>query len=152
MSALTFTSNPARLRMEAAGKAYQNRNVVSARMAAEERRRRSARRIHNAILAVAHFRPAASVVDIVREICERERIDAREIISHRRPVNVTLARFEIWWRCRRDTTLSLTQLGRIFDRDHTTVLYGIRMHAKRMEGLGCESPNCNSHRSTQPAY
>jgi phage FluMu protein gp41 len=41
-------------------------------------------------------------------------------------------RDEVWWLARRHTALSLPQIGQLSDRDHTTVLAGLRRIEGRM--------------------
>lgn len=56
------------------------------------------------------------------------------IRSPSRSRHLAHARQEFWWRARRETDASYPKLGRFTgNRDHTTVIYGERAHAKRLE-------------------
>lgn len=70
---------------------------------------------------------------IIRQVAEKHGIMATDIVSARRNRTLVLARHEAMWRCKAETTFSLPQIGRAFgNRDHTTVIHGIKMHEKRM--------------------
>lgn len=47
------------------------------------------------------------------------------IVSHRRQRSLVRARQVGMWLAYRSTTVTLTQIARVFDRDHTTVIHGI---------------------------
>lgn len=74
---------------------------------------------------------------IAREVCLKHQVSMAELLSMRRSQFLCLARYEAFWRCREETTMSLPQIGyRFGGRDHTTVLHGIRRHEQRMrEGV-----------------
>lgn len=57
-----------------------------------------------------------------------------EMMSVGRQRALCNARFEAMWRCAAETTRSLPEIGRAFQKDHTSVLHGIRRHAE-MHGL-----------------
>jgi len=89
---------------------------------------------------------------IAQEVAAKHGISIRDIISHRRDVPTVKARHEAFWRCRKETTYSIPQIGHHFgQRDHTTVLNGIRRHEERMRAEsvdgGCEH---HSHLSNEP--
>lgn len=69
--------------------------------------------------------------NIVREVAATHGITVAEMLSPRRFTKLVLARQEAWWRCKKETTQSLPQIGAFFHRDHTTILSGIR-HFERM--------------------
>jgi chromosomal replication initiation ATPase DnaA len=55
-----------------------------------------------------------------------------EMISLRRDRHIVRARHHAMWKMKKNTDRSLPQIGRILgDRDHTTVLHGVRAHEKR---------------------
>ena len=71
---------------------------------------------------------------IACEVAAKHQVSMTDLFSARRDQMVVRARHEIFWRCRYETTMSLPQIGKRFgDRDHTTVLHGIRKHTQRME-------------------
>ena len=70
---------------------------------------------------------------IAREVGKKHGVSLNELVSHRRSRPIVVARHEAFWRCRNETSLSYPQIGRLFGgRDHTTVLWGIRQHEKRI--------------------
>jgi hypothetical protein len=81
--------------------------------------------------------PRKTAKEIGREVAEKHRIPFSVLLSERRTKPVVMARHEAFWRCHRETSLSLPQIGRFLGgKDHTTVLWGIRQHEKRMETAG----------------
>jgi chromosomal replication initiator protein len=72
--------------------------------------------------------------EIISEVCEKRGVSKNAIISARRNVDLVLARQEVMWRAREETTLSLPQIGRALgNRDHTTVLHGMRRYQGRID-------------------
>lgn len=70
---------------------------------------------------------------VAKEVATKHGVTVKELRSARRDRVVVAARHEAFWRCSKDLAMTLPQIGRCFgDRDHTTVLHGVRMHEKRM--------------------
>jgi chromosomal replication initiation ATPase DnaA len=70
---------------------------------------------------------------IANEIAKQHGFTFRQLISPRRDAKIAQARQHAMWQLDRDTNLSLPQIGKLMgDRDHTTILHGIRAHARRM--------------------
>jgi hypothetical protein len=68
-----------------------------------------------------------SVRDVMRSVATYYHIEILDIISHRRTADVVKPRHVFFYLSRRLTTRSLVEIGReCDDRDHTTVLHGIR--------------------------
>ena len=87
--------------------------------------------------------PAAAA--ILEDVARTRRIRRDRILSRERTIAVSRARQEIFARLyalRRGgastgAVYSSAQIGRWFERDHSTVLWGIRAHEARMaEGRG----------------
>lgn len=81
--------------------------------------------------------------DIIAEVASRHGMLARDILGVHRSKPVVLARQEAMWRVHRDRPeISFPQLGRLFDRDHSTVIHGIRSHEERRRKVigGMETP------------
>lgn len=71
---------------------------------------------------------------IIHEVCTKHGLTFSEITGERREHRLVVARHEAFYRLSRETAMSLPMIGRRFSgRDHTTVLYGLRKHAERME-------------------
>ena len=77
---------------------------------------------------------------ILADVASARGVPVAQILSHRRTRRIAEARQEAWSRIyalraggpSHTAVYSLPQIGGWFDRDHTTVLHGIRAHKKRM--------------------
>lgn len=137
MSTLVFSSNPARLRMEAAGRRYGNaynaRGLRAIQLAREARRRRLLAKMEARLFGttLAGEKPATMISTIVDEVCTRYRMDPEQLLTDRsRPV--ARIRHEAYWICRIQGRRSLPEIGRFFHKDHSTVMHGVTEHARRM--------------------
>lgn len=84
--------------------------------------------VKDPVLAMPHWRR------IVLDVCQKHGLRYQDIISARRPVPLVRARHEAMYRLQQETTMSLPAIGkRLGNRDHTTVMWGIRKHQQRME-------------------
>lgn len=70
--------------------------------------------------------------DILAEVSAQTGVSRDQIMSAKRLRSVTVARQFLYWRAYHETPLSLSQIGQKFDRDHTTVLHGIRKTEDRI--------------------
>lgn len=69
---------------------------------------------------------------ILAECVEKHDLPAREILGPWRARELVWARQELAYRLRAETPMSYPQIGLfIGGRDHTTILYSVRQHAKR---------------------
>jgi hypothetical protein len=67
------------------------------------------------------------IEDIARAVCAEFQLTKTELLSERRSLNVVLPRQIAFSLCKHLTTRSLVKIGRRFgDRDHTTVLHGVK--------------------------
>jgi len=90
-------------------------------------------RFHQAALMDQHCN---TLEDIVRRICRATGITLTDIRSGRRSRHIAFARQAIfYWACR-TTRRSLPEIGRYFERDHTTVLHGKREYPKKRALMG----------------
>lgn len=71
---------------------------------------------------------------IIEEVSNQTMIPVRDILSKKRDRPTAHARQLCFYRIRHECNYSLPAIGRLFDRDHTTVLHGIRQETKRREG------------------
>lgn len=70
---------------------------------------------------------------IVMEVCLKHAVSMMEITSDQRKQQIVHARHEAFWRCSKETRLSLANIGgKMGGFDHTTVIHGIRKHALRI--------------------
>jgi chromosomal replication initiator protein len=83
-----------------------------------------------------------SVEDIQRAVCRHFRLSNSALLRKDRHKSVVLARQVAMYICRTRLTCSLPELGRAFgNRDHTTVLHGVR----RVEALRNRDPQVKAH-------
>ncbi|MET4636178.1 helix-turn-helix domain-containing protein [Kaistia defluvii] len=68
---------------------------------------------------------------IITQVARKHGLTDNDILSARRNTKVVRARQEAMYRAVNETTHSLTVVGKVFGRDHTTVMHGIRQHAAR---------------------
>jgi hypothetical protein len=72
-----------------------------------------------------------SMREIMDQTADKYSCTILDLKSARRTRKYTQARFECYWRARRETALSLPQIGRLMGgRDHTTVLHGCKKYEK----------------------
>lgn len=71
---------------------------------------------------------------MARWIAETHRVSLTGLFSARREAPVVRARQELMWLMKEHLTWSLPHIGRFLgDRDHTTVLHGVRKHQERLD-------------------
>lgn len=72
--------------------------------------------------------------DILNEVAEKHGLQVSAIKSHTRQKSLIAARFEAYYRIRKETNLSLPEIGmRMGGFDHASVLHGIRKHEERLK-------------------
>lgn len=82
-------------------------------------------------------RPAA-IAEIIAEVAKETGLTVAMLVGDRRSRPIVAARHLAYWRVARETGASLAAIGRAFgDRDHTTIIHGIRKHELRS---GLKSP------------
>ncbi len=70
--------------------------------------------------------PARALMEaICLNVADRHRISLCEIRGSSRRAELVAARHEAMWRMKRELRLSSTQIGRYFNRDHTSVLHAV---------------------------
>lgn len=70
---------------------------------------------------------------IICAVAKAHGVSIRELIGPRRNRHLVYARQHAMWELRQHTDLSSVQIGVILgNRDHATILHGIKAHAKRM--------------------
>lgn len=81
---------------------------------------------------------------IMLQVCATYGIKYTHLVSKRRQRVIARPRQEAYYRCYNETPASLPEIGRAFgNRDHTTILYGIREHEKRLK-VGTGGANIQS--------
>lgn len=79
------------------------------------------------------IRTDPTMAEIAAQVAAERRISVAELKGGRRDAFLAQARQEAMWRMREQDRWTLPQIGRFFNRDHTTVLHGIRAYARRLE-------------------
>lgn len=70
--------------------------------------------------------PRARAKQILWETCERHGVSVEAVCGPRRIHKIMLCRREAVWLIAKHTTLSLTQIGALLSKDHTTILMTVR--------------------------
>ena len=66
-------------------------------------------------------------MNIVREVCETHDVTRDEIFEKNRSKKLVMARGVIYDRIRNELGWSYPKIGKLFGRDHTTILHGVRL-------------------------
>lgn len=66
------------------------------------------------------------LLDLVAEICREHHVPIAEVLSRRRNAPIAAVRKVVWAELYHDRGLSYPDIGRLFGRDHSTVLFGVR--------------------------
>ena len=73
-----------------------------------------------------------AIADIIAEVARETGLTVAMLVGDRRSRPIVAARHLAYWRVARETGASLAAIGRAFgDRDHTTIIHGIRKHEQR---------------------
>jgi chromosomal replication initiation ATPase DnaA len=72
--------------------------------------------------------------DIIAEVADEFLIFPSDIIAHKNKPKFVQARQKAMWRARHETSSSYLKLARIFKRDHSTVMYGVRCWEAKLNG------------------
>ena len=72
--------------------------------------------------------------DIIAEVADEFQLFPSDIIAHKKKPKYVSARHKAMYRARQETDASYLKLARIFKRDHTTVIHGVRCWEARLDG------------------
>lgn len=64
-------------------------------------------------------------------VCLKHGMGRKDILGPSHYYEICRVRYEFAWLLKFNMGLSLTRIGQILNRDHTTILHGLRQHAKR---------------------
>lgn len=82
---------------------------------------------------LVHIDAPVSFKVLMRAVCEKNDVTQIDLVSSRRTQHVAHARQELMYWAKTRTGMSLPDIGRrLGDRDHTTVLHGVRVHGQRI--------------------
>ena len=72
--------------------------------------------------------------EIIAEVADEFLIFPSDIIAHKNKPKFVQARQKAMYRARHETSSSYLKLARIFKRDHSTVIYGVKCWEARLNG------------------
>ena len=72
--------------------------------------------------------------DIIAEVADEFQLFPSDFVRPKRRSKIVKARHKAMWRARQETDASYLKLARIFKRDHTTVIHGVRCWKARLDG------------------
>lgn len=69
-----------------------------------------------------------SPMEVIDRVARKHGVSKSEILGRERTARISAVRHEAYAAVRDSTGMSYPAIGRIFRRDHTTILHGIRKH------------------------
>lgn len=78
-----------------------------------------------------NFPPRPSVMDCIAYVASQTGVTVEEITGKSRKARITEARQAAMYEARKHTGKFTTTIGRVFNRDHSTIIYGCQAHAER---------------------
>jgi chromosomal replication initiation ATPase DnaA len=72
--------------------------------------------------------------EILYQVLDETGLTKEQLLGRQKINRIVEARHRLCWRLYRETTMSMTAVGNYLDRDHTSVLNGIRRHEERLNG------------------
>ena len=78
-----------------------------------------------------------TIAQIIAEVAAKHGLTVVDMHSERKRSTICWARQEAYWRCINETTCSTVTIGRCFGgRDHSTIIHGAKVYAKRKAAGG----------------
>lgn len=74
----------------------------------------------------------AAIRRAVEEVAAKHAVPMRELTGPAKHRSLAYIRQEAMWSARQTTGASFPEIGRVLNRDHTTVIHGVRAHAARI--------------------
>lgn len=71
---------------------------------------------------------------VVKAVVRKYPVTAGDILGPRRTSVICQARNEAAWKMRREAGMTLSQIGRYLDRDHSTIINSLKVHESRING------------------
>lgn len=65
---------------------------------------------------------------IIAEVCEEFKVSQLDLLSKRRTADLVKPRFRVAYRLKTETLLSLAGIGRLLNRDHTSIIHALRRY------------------------
>ena len=85
------------------------------------------------------------IKDIIAEVADEYLIFPSDITGHKRRPKFVAPRHKAMWRARTETNASYLKLARIFKRDHSTVIHGVKCWEAKINGTVYRRNSSNSH-------
>ena len=82
--------------------------------------------------------------EIIAEVADEFEMSPSDILDRKRKPKYVSARYKAMWRARQETDASYLKLARIFKRDHTTVIHGVRCWEAKQNGKIYRRSNSSS--------
>lgn len=76
-----------------------------------------------------------SMASALLHVCEAYEVEKDEILGQSRVQRLIVPRQHAMWIMSKQPHLTLSMIGRFFNRDHTTVVHAIRRHQARLDGV-----------------
>jgi hypothetical protein len=77
--------------------------------------------------------PRYRFIEMLRNIAAKHGVDPSEVLSSSRKQNLIHVKHEVQYHARYDLGMTFFQIGNLFKNDHSTVIYGIKKHKKKLE-------------------
>ena len=90
--------------------------------------------------------------DIIKGVCERHGVSMSAILGHNRQRRIVAVRQQAMvevYETRED--YSLSQIGRLFNRDHTTILAALKKHGAHVSQTGAKRDYMDTHQQRRAA-
>ena len=86
------------------------------------------------------------VQHIVHSVAHHRNVSIKDLFGRKRQSNISNARFEIWWRLRQldKERYSFPMIARMFGRNHSTIIYGVRRHELKNSEQPEQSPRLSA--------
>ena len=85
------------------------------------------------------------IKDIIAEVADEFLVFPSDITGHKRRPKFVAPRHKAMWRARTETNASYLKLARIFKRDHSTVIHGVKCWEAKINGTVYRRNSSNSH-------
>ena len=88
---------------------------------------------NSALMSRVKCKKSDTISDTIKNVARHYGTTPEDILSERRFKRTIIARQHAMWVLYNHSTLSLPEIGRALNRDHTTVLHGVRRHQERLD-------------------
>ena len=75
--------------------------------------------------------PVSEMREVLERVAARRRVSVNDIIGKSKLRHIAWARQSAYWHIRHETGASYPRIGKLFGRNASTILFGVRQHTKR---------------------